>query len=459
MANPNHAAIYCRISKDKAGHELGVLRQEDDCRSLASCLGWSVGNVYTDNDISAYKGRSRPGYLAMLKDVRAGKVDGLLTWHTDRLTRRQDELENLIDTLGDVPVQTVTAGTIDLATASGRMTARILGAVARQESEHKAERLKAKHAELARNGQPVGPRSFGYSDVLRRLDGTTYRVEVPEEAELLRKAAQEILAGGTLRGICRRWNEEGIKSSIGGPWRTKNLLTVLTKETIVGRRHGKPAQWPAILDENTYKTLKALATSRKRGRSFPRNLLSGIATCTLCGRPLVHRPIHRPTGNVKAYHCNADSGGCGRVHIAAAPFEQDVIDRLFSRYDATSVVAPDADENDPALDELSRLEGVKANISQLFGSGDMDLDDYRTAKTANDARIAELSDAIAARAAKQAEDQARVQALDLYNRWDELTTEERRRVITATARTITVGPTTKPGYAGYQPERVTVIPQ
>jgi hypothetical protein len=45
--------LYTRISEDIDGAGLGVARQEADCRKLASLRGWTVGSVYTDNDVSA----------------------------------------------------------------------------------------------------------------------------------------------------------------------------------------------------------------------------------------------------------------------------------------------------------------------------------------------------------------------------------------------------------------------
>jgi DNA invertase Pin-like site-specific DNA recombinase len=64
----------------------------------------------------------------------------VLAWHTDRLHRSPKELETYIDLCEPrgVVTRTVRAGELDLATASGRMVARQLGAVARYESEQTA---------------------------------------------------------------------------------------------------------------------------------------------------------------------------------------------------------------------------------------------------------------------------------------------------------------------------------
>ena len=93
---PLPAAIYARISRYMEGQGLGVERQEADCRALAERLGWEVAAVYIDNDISAYSGRTRPQYRAMLDAVSKGEVGGVLAWHPDRLYRRNVELESFV---------------------------------------------------------------------------------------------------------------------------------------------------------------------------------------------------------------------------------------------------------------------------------------------------------------------------------------------------------------------------
>src|SRR5437016_10371640 len=85
-------AIYCRISQDRGGTELGVDRQEALCGKLAEDKGWTVAEVYVDNDLSAYSGRRRPRYEQMLADVEAGRRDGLLAGGPGRIVRRVGEV-------------------------------------------------------------------------------------------------------------------------------------------------------------------------------------------------------------------------------------------------------------------------------------------------------------------------------------------------------------------------------
>jgi len=114
------AAVYTRISRDFTGAGAGVARQEQDCREKAHALGWDVAEVYADNDISAYSGKRRPRYEAILDAIRTGQIDGVIVWHTDRLYRRVTDLEEYISVCGGerrgIPTYTVKAeGSLDLA--------------------------------------------------------------------------------------------------------------------------------------------------------------------------------------------------------------------------------------------------------------------------------------------------------------------------------------------------------
>src|SRR3954470_7318741 len=81
------AAVYCRISDDRRGLGLGVARQRQDCTELAGRNGWQVVTTYVDNDVSAYSGKPRPQYAALMQAVTAGAVDVIVAWDPDRLHR------------------------------------------------------------------------------------------------------------------------------------------------------------------------------------------------------------------------------------------------------------------------------------------------------------------------------------------------------------------------------------
>jgi len=355
-----NAAIYVRISNDRAGAGLGVARQERDCRALVRQRGWRVHDVYVDNDLSAYSGKPRPAYDRLLADVEAGLVDAIVAWHTDRLHRSPRELERFIDTLEprNVTVETVTAGPLDLATASGRAVARTLGAWARFESEHKSERLRRKHLEVAQAGGVGGggERPFGYDK-----DGLRIR---EDEAAELRWAVDQVLAGRSVRSILMDWYRRGVTTARGNPWSQPSFRRVVTSYRIAGWRSHRgvpvaPAVWPGIIDRDTLERVRAIMLDPARravGRAPQRYPLRPLVFCADCGLQMWGRP--REDG-VRRYICapGPPQHGCGRV-IMATPLEDHVFDRLVAVLDAEML-----DKAHRSLDDSdSRREQLYAQL-------------------------------------------------------------------------------------------------
>jgi site-specific DNA recombinase len=290
---PRSAAIYCRISQDREGAGLGVERQESDCRELAESLGVRVVAVHVDNDLSAYSGKPRPGYRALLDSISSGDVGTVLCWHTDRLHRSPAELEEWITVCEPhgVAVHTVKAGLLDLATPAGRMVARQLGSVARYESEHKGERVSAARKQRVLAGKFAGgPRPFGFE-----ADGNTIRPREPAE---IVKATDALLAGAGLRGVVLDLNRRKVPTALGAKmWQARTLKDVLLRPRNAGLNvyQGQivgPAAWDPIVPEPRWRALVALLTDKGR-RTAPadlgvkgkvRWLGSGLYVCGVCGQ-------------------------------------------------------------------------------------------------------------------------------------------------------------------------------
>ena len=332
--NPQRAGMYLRISRDDQGKEgvgLAPQRQEKDCRELAARLGWDVAaELYIDNDISASGKKKRPAYLRLLADIRAGKVNGVLTWHTDRLHRSPVELEDYIAACGEgsdgVPTQTVKAGLVNLATPSGRMIARMLGAVARYELEHTVERIDAtlKHIREA-GGAGGGPRPFGF-----HRDGPSIKrggqgrlAHVPAEAAAITRAYRDVLAGVSTYAIAREWNEAGLRTTVKAkPWDAVHVRRVLCRAVNAGLieiaprdAHGMAqapqiagrGNWEPIVSEDTWRAVRGILTdpARRTGPGpRPRALLTGVLICGRCGgRTFV---VQRPNiSKARTYVCKA----------------------------------------------------------------------------------------------------------------------------------------------------------
>jgi site-specific DNA recombinase len=289
----SHAIIYCRISRDIEGQEMGIQRQEAACRELCERERLTVRGVEADNDASGYSGKKRKGWDRVAEAIKRGGVTHLVGWAPDRFTRHPKELESLIDLLeaAKVKVRTATAGEYDLTTPGGRLTARVVGAVARGESEQKSARLCLKAIQTAKAGKVSGggTRCLGF-----QKDRISHH---PEEAEAIRWAVDEIAAGASLRSVCRRMPVPPVKAI---EWTAPSLRRTLLSPRIAGLRehHGEivgPAQWAPIVGRTEWETCRAVLTApaRKKWRPTQKYLLSGGVIVDRHGQPMFARPTDK----------------------------------------------------------------------------------------------------------------------------------------------------------------------
>ncbi|MFG2729487.1 recombinase family protein [Streptomyces canus] len=202
--------IYARISDDREGRQNGTDRQERQCRRLADRHGDSVARVFVDDDRSAYSGKIRPEYAAMIEYLEAGNAEGVLALAPTRLYRRlyepktrQDYLHfhDLVTRLG-LAVETVKAGRFDLSTADGRKQARDAASQAQYESELIGERVADAKQDNVREGTfRGGGRPFGFE-----ADGITPRSLICPECGAIQ--------GFRIITVTRAENEDGAPGGI-----------------------------------------------------------------------------------------------------------------------------------------------------------------------------------------------------------------------------------------------------
>ena len=165
-----------------------------------------------------------------MRDIKAGLIDKVLVWHPDRLHRRVTELSEYIDivTANNVDTETVMAGEWDLSGASGKMVAKIIAVVSEQESEHKAERIKAAYKQMNLNGIPYGSgrRTFGYV-----ADRTALN---EPEAEALRQVAGLVVNGGSLYGAAKWLNAHGFTTTAGKQFYGSAVRDLLLNPRLAG---------------------------------------------------------------------------------------------------------------------------------------------------------------------------------------------------------------------------------
>lgn len=473
------AAVYLRISSDPTGQQLGVTRQREDCLKLCADRGWFPVE-YVDNDVSASSGKKRPAYERMLDDVRNGRVGAVVAWDLDRLHRRPIELEAFMALADDKQLALATvSGDIDLATAQGRLMARLKGSVAAHEIEHKRARQLRAAKQKAESGRPQWRRAFGYLDDTHQPD--------PATAPLVREAYAAVLAGGSISDIARTWNAAEAYGLNGRPWSASTVSLFLRKPRNAGLRdhHGEivgAGTWPPLIDEQTWRASQAVlnAPGRAPGRKTVRkHLLTGVLRCGkpdcggyLSGQWVMLHPTGRKPGRRKAgetlgpttgkvghritYACKA-CRGCSVRAEHVEPLVYKTIARRLALPDAVDLLK--AEVHDAAEAEALRVERL-ALLARLDEIADERADGLLTGQQAQraTARITHKINAIE----RQQHDAERLRVFDglplgkpeVADAIKALTPDRLRAVIDVLVEFV-VAPVGKGGNA-FNPERVAI---
>jgi DNA invertase Pin-like site-specific DNA recombinase len=462
-ASAVRAGIYARISSDRDGDQLGVTRQIEDCRREAERRGFVVDDVYVDDDISAWSGKHRPEFERMVDDLRSRQIGAVVVWHLDRLTRHPRELETFIDLCDELRVELgCVTGEVDLSSHIGRLTARMLGGLARYESDHKSERIRRKHEEIAANGRVSGggSRPYGYE-----ADKVTIRAA---EAAIVRECATRLLAGEPIRSIARDLNERGVTSASGGAWSPQSLRRMLASPRISGQRTHRgeivaKAVWPAIISEDDGAKIRALLANpeRRTNKAARRYLLGGLLVCSHCGERLVARPR---SGGQRRYACAKGPGfsGCGKTYINAEEVERFVTEAVLIRLDSAALQrtlerrqrkAPDAQR---WLAEMEQAQEQLVELAAAYGNRELSMDELRAARKPIEQRLTN--------ARKQLNKVSRSSVLDRYvghgeglrADWHSLDLSQQHAIVAAVVDSVVVGPARR-GYNRFDESRLTPV--
>jgi len=352
------AGLYARISLDVAGESLGVTRQLEDCLSKAQAQGWTVSDRYVDNDTSATSSKPRPQYQRLLSDLEQGRINAVVVYDLDRLTRRPIELEHFIDLADRLGVSLANvAGDIDLASSGGRMVARIKGAVARQEAERLGERVSRQKQQRASAGllQRSRYRVYGY-------DRDWNIIEL--EAEVVREAFTRRASGESTTSIAKDLTNRGFTGVNDKPWTSGVLSRTLANATYAGLVTYKgqvisQGKHKAIVDIETFNLAQTELANSSMGHNSRKYLLSGILTCSLCNT----RMKGNPSSNM--YRCSTTYGGCGRLSIRI-PLADQAIRTAVANYVPQELERNYDAEAKAIEDRVARLqEGYQAQVYTL----------------------------------------------------------------------------------------------
>jgi site-specific DNA recombinase len=322
---PRRCAVYTRKStEDGLEQEFNSLNaQREACEAYILSQrheGWTlVPDRYDDGGFSGGN-LERPGIKALLADIDAGKVDVIVVYKVDRLTRSLADFAKIVERLDAREASFVSiTQAFNTTTSMGRLTLNVLLSFAQFEREVTGERIRDKIAASKKKGIWMGgPVPLGYQVVDRKL------VPVPEEAERVRYIMQCYLESFSAPRLLERLAREGIVTKVqyrvSGPHRggipfARGSLFYLLKNPvyrgkIVHRGNVYDGEHEAVVDEALWDAvqnrLKEKAPPRRRSTNEPQlAMLRGLLTDPE-GRPIVATYTSKGTRRYAWYETRKD---------------------------------------------------------------------------------------------------------------------------------------------------------
>jgi site-specific DNA recombinase len=290
--SPDHkrivrCAIYTRKSSEEGLEQAfnSLDAQREACQAFIVSQrheGWRPLSARYDD--GGYSGGTmdRPALKRLLDDIEANKIDSIVVYKVDRLTRSLADFAKIVEALDARGVSFVSVTQQFNTTSSmGRLTLNVLLSFAQFEREVTGERIRDKIAASKRKGMWMGGTvPLGYDLDNRKL------VVNPEEAKVVRNLFTLYLEAGCVSGLKTRLDQKGIKSKVrvsvagarsgGSSYSRGALYQILKNRIYLGeiphRDQSYPGQHEAIVSRDLWDLVQAKLSSDHQGRK------NGLAT-------------------------------------------------------------------------------------------------------------------------------------------------------------------------------------
>ncbi len=212
-------------------------KSDSTANQAAICREYAKNN-YTVTSIIEYEDEgytgantNRPGYTQLMNDIHNKKIDALVCYKIDRISRNVLDFSKTFEILQQHNVSFVSVKEqIDTSTPLGRAMMYICSVFAQMERETTAERVKDNLTELAKSGKWAGgnpPLGFRRERIVVNGKKHTTIVENPEDLPLLKKIFNTFLDGYSLNGLETHFKNNGIKSINGKYFSSTQLHQIL----------------------------------------------------------------------------------------------------------------------------------------------------------------------------------------------------------------------------------------
>lgn len=406
--------IYVRVSTEEQAKEgYSIRAQEEKLRAYATLKDWNIYTVYADEGISGKDIDGRPAIKQMIADVTSGKVNNVLVYKIDRLTRSTKNLIELVELFNNHHCAfNSLQESIDTSSATGRMFLKIVGIFAEFERENLAERVRLGVERKAKEGYAICNymQSLGY----HRENGNKIQEIDESEAETVKRVFDMYLNNDyNYTQITDILTAEKVPTKKGGQWVATTIKQILTNPNYVGKvRYGiedatryfeADGHHEPIIDENTYYQVQDKISKVKRvsRTKQPRSevYFCGLLYCNICGGKYSTHWNHKRGIAFSSYGGMRINQNCCKGKTNSHKKVEKAFEQYITNIEDLSALSnkPQADEPQdnsaeiPAIAaEVRQIEKKTEEIMSLFVNNTIDFVTYQGMVKLSNERRGEL---------------------------------------------------------------------
>lgn len=380
---PKRCAVYCRVSSDERLDQSfnSIDAQKEAGHAFIksqSHEGWiAVSDDYDDGGFSGGN-MERPALRRLMTDIEGGRVDIVVVYKIDRLSRSLADFARMVEIFDRCKVSfSAVTQQINSATSMGRLMLNVLLSFAQFEREVTGERIRDKIAASKAKGMWMGgPLPLGY-DVQNRL-----LVINDTEAALVRRIFDDFVSIHSTTLMVKTYRTEGLLTKGGKSFSKQTLYKMLHNRMYLGeivhRGQGFPGQHQPIITQAQWDAVHALlATDDKERRRETKDrqlepvLLRGLLF-TGDGERLVPSYTNKKGKTYRYYspvkHRRFGAWASEHGPLPAAPIEALVIEQIQAALSAPHIVQAVCDRMQQLRPDISEPEVVlpMRNLARLW---------------------------------------------------------------------------------------------
>lgn len=388
--NKKIAGIYIRVStEDQAREGFSLGEQEEKLKDLCKYKEYEVFKVYCDAGISAKDMEHRPKFQEMLEDIKKGKINYIVAYKLDRVTRSVRDLEELIGMLEKYNCYLVCdRDDVNTSTANGRFFVRMLTVLSQLEIEIVSERTKFGLNGAIKCGHLPGIVPLGY-----KKDGNKKTIIDETTKDVIKRVFDLYLQGKSYQQISNIFNEEKVLNKV---WYDTHFEKIINNKIYMGdyvqykRIHKKvqkePITYMNVVDPiiPRYIWEECQLQKEKNQRTYTRDRVYTFfqkVKCPHCGSIMKCKGSGGKKKKYMYYNCEKCHENIREDYVEQKCLELILelvrFDNEYKKYflplfaDKENVVKEDTIDKD-----IENLEKQKQRIKKAYMSGVVELKDF-----------------------------------------------------------------------------------